>query len=271
MRGLDHVVHAVRDLGAAKARYESLGFTTTPPALHPWGTGNSLVQLDRSFVEILAVRQPERIAAPGEGEFSFGAFNQRFLARREGMSMLVFSTDDTEADIARWRAAGLDTYAPFGFSRSATLPGGGQVTVAFSLAFVTHPAMPDAAFFTCRQHHPEHFWKPQYQRHANGATRMRCAWLQAAEPHACAPFLAALFPQGRVVEQAGGIDLVLDHGVVAVRTPAALAGRFAGQPLPPAERGPAFAAITLERAPAAAGAAGAAVRATLAGLVVELA
>ena len=69
-RGLDHIVHAVHDLGAVQRQYAALGFTTTPPALHPWGTGNTLVQLDRSFVEILSVEEPSKIAAPAAGEFA---------------------------------------------------------------------------------------------------------------------------------------------------------------------------------------------------------
>jgi hypothetical protein len=263
-RGLDHAVHAVRDLAAVKAGYEALGFTTTPPAMHPWGTGNSLVQLDGSFVEILSVEEPERIAAAGPGEFSFGAFNRDFLARGDGMSMMVFSSADAAADRARWQEQGLETYALFDFSRRATLPGGEQVTVAFSLAFVTDPAMPRAAWFVCQQHHPEHFWKPEYQRHANGAARMGSVWMQAPDPARHGDFLARRFAEGRVVEADGGVDLVLPRGRVALRTPEALAARFPGAPLPPAGAGPAFAALAIE------GAGGPAQRHALAGLLVEL-
>lgn len=246
-RGLDHVVHAVRDLAAARSAYRALGFTTTPPALHPWGTGNSLVQLDRAFVEILSVEAPEKILPPAAGMFSFGQFNVDFLAAREGMSMLVFSSDDALADGRRWRDAGLATYAPFEFSRTATLPGGEQVTVAFSLSFVTDPGMPGVAWFVCQQHFPEHFWKAEYQRHGNGASRMRCVWMQAEEPASHAAFLAALFPgESSLSEVDGGLDLELGYGRVALRTPAALGARFPGQPLPPRAAGPVFAAVSVE-------------------------
>lgn len=266
-RGLDHAVHAVHDLEAARARYETLGFTTTPRALHPWGTGNSLVQLDRSFVEILGVESPDRIRGPGEGEFSFGDFNQRFLRVREGMSMLVFSSSDARADRERWLAAGLETYAPFDFSRSATLPGGEQVTVAFSLAFVTHPGMPCAAWFVCQQHHPEHFWKRDYQSHANGAASMRCVWVLAEDPDRYLPFLEALFPgEATVSGVAGGVDLVLGYGRVAVRTPVALARRFPELSLPAAGQGPAFVAVTMARAAGS----GELRRDTIDGLLVEI-
>ena len=126
--------------------------------------------------------------------------------------------------------------------------------VAFSLAFVTDPQMPDAVYFVCQQHHPENFWKPDYQRHDNGAASLQSVWLQSRDPGASARFLARLFPaQSRLVSEEGGMTLELEHGRVAVRTPAALASRFPGIELPPQERGPAFAAISVRRGAAARG------------------
>src|SRR5260370_27221624 len=83
--------------------------------------------------------------------------------------MRVFQSADARHDQAEFAVRGLETSEPFDFSRQAKLPDGSLKTVAFSLAFVTEPRMPDAAFFTCQQHAPEFFWKPDYQRHANGA------------------------------------------------------------------------------------------------------
>ena len=51
----------VDDLDAAQRFYERLGFTTTPRATHPFGTGNSLVQLRGNFIELLGVVEPENI------------------------------------------------------------------------------------------------------------------------------------------------------------------------------------------------------------------
>ena len=44
-RGLDHIVHAVRDLDAAAAFYRRLGFTVSARNRHPWGTHNHIIQL----------------------------------------------------------------------------------------------------------------------------------------------------------------------------------------------------------------------------------
>ena len=45
--GVDHAVALVRDLDAARARYERLGFTVAPRGIHPpeLGTGNHTVML----------------------------------------------------------------------------------------------------------------------------------------------------------------------------------------------------------------------------------
>ena len=60
-RGLDHVVHAVRDLDSAAELYRRLGFTVGARNRHAWGTHNRLVQFPGFFVELLAVEEPEKL------------------------------------------------------------------------------------------------------------------------------------------------------------------------------------------------------------------
>ena len=168
-RGIDHLVLCVRDLDAASAAYERLGFTLTPRASHDWGTDNRLVQVEGSFLEIIEVAYPEKLLPERDGHFNFGAFIHRYLRNREGFGMLVFETGNAEADRQEFAKAGLSEFERFDFERKATLPDGSKVTVGFSLAFVHRPEIPDAAFFVCQQHAPEYFWKPHFQKHKNGA------------------------------------------------------------------------------------------------------
>ena len=79
MSGLDHLVLAVADLDQARARYQAMGFTMTPKAQHPFGTGNSNIQLQGCFLEVLTVMAPEDIPAHGMTSFSFAAHNRDFL------------------------------------------------------------------------------------------------------------------------------------------------------------------------------------------------
>ena len=177
MKAINHLVLAGHDLEAMRSHYSDLGFTVTPRGQHPFGTGNSLIQLDGSYLELLAVTAAADVPEHRPGHFSFAAFNRDYLKRHDGFSMLVLDTADARADIETWRAAGLQTYALFDFSRNAKLADGRDITVSFSLAFVSHPAAPWLGLFACQHHTPEYFAQPRYLQHANGATRVQDVWI----------------------------------------------------------------------------------------------
>jgi hypothetical protein len=151
--------------------------------------------------------------------FSFGAHSKAFLdSVGNGMSGLVLTGGDAREEVETFRRAGLETYAPFDFERKATLPDGTQVTVAFSLAFVTSPAMPRIVFFTCHQRAPQYFWKPEFQTHANGAQRIAAVYTVAEDPAAHRAFFEGL--TGAVSEEtAGGLRLPCGDGELLVLTP----------------------------------------------------
>jgi hypothetical protein len=209
-RRIDHVVLAVRDLDAAANVFHGLGFTLTPRAAHEdrMGTSNRLAQFaGRSFIELLEVDRPRKLAPHDFSQsppfFSFGAHSLDFTAAREGISMLVFAGDDARADIATFTGAGIPTYAPFDFERPARLPDGQEVTVSFSLAFATSPHMPAIAFFVCQNRAPEHFWKPAFQTHENGAEGIEAVYLASRSPERDAAFIGSMFG-GAVTPFPGG-------------------------------------------------------------------
>jgi len=226
MRKFDHLVLAARNLDLQRDFYARLGFTLTPRAQHPFGTANSLVQLQGNFLELLGVADPTAIPAAGSDRFSFGAYNQAFLEKREGFSMLVLASKDAAADAAEFKRLGLDAYDLFKFGREATLPDGSKARVDFSLAFVTEPSMPEAVFFTCQQHAPQYFWRPEYQRHANGAIRIAEVVMSAGDPARYQGFFtrlmgdsAALSPEGLTFAAGGEQVTVLSHKSLARRYP----------------------------------------------------
>jgi catechol 2,3-dioxygenase-like lactoylglutathione lyase family enzyme len=230
-RTFDHAVICVSDLDRASATYRSLGFTLTPQGVHPFGTRNVLAQFaGRNFLELLAIGDLDAIVPHELPErFSFSAHNQDFLRQNgEGMSMLVFAGQDARADVEAFRAAGLDTFEPFDFGRTAKLPDGTLAQVAFSLAFVTNPQMPGMAFFTCQQRHaPELFWKPQYQRHANRAERLVEIVISAPEPMMFRDFFGRL-TGSQVIADADGARLSVgtQSDRISILTPQRLRRRF---------------------------------------------
>lgn len=238
MKGIDHLVLCVNDLALARDAYGAMGFTMTPAAQHPFGTENSLVQLDGSFLELLAIGDRDAITEHGTSRFSFAAFNRDFLADGEGFSMLVLDSEDARADCRDYAADGLVTYDPFDFSRSAGLPDGREVTVGFSLAFVSHPQMQRAGFFTCQQHAPEHFWKPEYQRHDNGAQKVGEVLLLADEPTRYEGFMSAFTGSREVVRGDGELQVTTARGAVTMLSPAAWQRHFPASYEPDLGQGP---------------------------------
>lgn len=232
-RGIDHIVQVVNDLEEAAARYRALGFTTTPAARHPFGTGNILVQFgNRSFIELLTVVDPAAIEEAGPGRFSFAAFNRDALSTHgEGGAMVVVRSRDAPADRAAFAAAGLPVFEPFGFERTATGPDGVARKVAFSLTFTADPAAPDVGIFACQSHYPENFWKPDFQRHDNGAHGIAGIVISTPRPDASADLWAAVTGAlPRPVD--GGLSFDTPDGDVTLLTPASIEARW-GISVPP--------------------------------------
>jgi hypothetical protein len=180
--GLDHIVHAVRDLDAAADIYRRAGFTVGARNRHPWGTHNRIVQLKNCFVEILTVAEPDKIVPHEARSFSFGAYHRDFLAEREGFSMLILNSSNAVEDARSFETAGIGGFEVFDFAREGAKPDGTPVKVAFSLAFAQDQASPDLRFAVCQHHFPENFWDPAFQTHANGTKAAPGAVMVADNP-----------------------------------------------------------------------------------------
>jgi hypothetical protein len=196
-------------------------------------------------LELLSIDAPHKIPPKVSGRFSFGAYNKRYAERREGMSMLVLQSDDARRDQTEFAESGLRTYAPFDFSRPATLPDGSQVTVSFSLAFVTEERMPEAAFFVCQQHAPEYFWKPEYQRHDNGATEVAEVVMIADDPESFREFFARLEGEDNVSAEGGALAVSTSQGRISMLTPEKFGARFPDAAIADAPETPHFAAYRI--------------------------
>ena len=243
-RGIDHAVVCVESLEQAKAEWEALGFTTTPIAKHPFGTVNSLVQLDGNFVELLAIGDHDAITESSATHLSFAAYNRDWMQDGEGMSMLVLEGHDSRADVAEFRSAGIKTFEPFDFERLATLPNGEKHTVGFSLAFAFAPEMPRAAFFTCHQHAPQYFWKSEYQRHNNGAKQIVETVMVDPEPVRRREFFAKLQDESSVSGTDDALRVKTARGCISVLSPADWEDRYPGVQVD-TTKGPVFAALVL--------------------------
>lgn len=226
-RDIDHLVLAVRDLNAARETYERLGFTLTPIAYHPFGTVNSLAQMNGSFLELLAVADPTAISEPSATRFSFGALARDYLKEREGLSMIALQSPNAAADRADFEKRGLPVYDPFRFERVAKGPDRTDRTVAFSLTATSDARVHgQAGFFTCQQHFPENFWRSEFQRHANGATHVESAVFVTRDPADFHEFLTHFTGQHDMLSTSLHVRFDLGQGSIDVLSPVAFEAYF---------------------------------------------
>jgi hypothetical protein len=235
-------VHALHDLDAAGEVYTRLGFTVGARNKHPWGTHNRIIQFPGVFIELLALGEMERIPPPRPRSLSFGAFTRDFLAKGEGLSMLVLEGKGAQADAEDFRKAGIGDFDVFDFEREGKRPDGSTVKVAFSLAFAEDKRAPDTGFFTCQQHYPENFWNPAFQQHANGVSGVAGVVFVAENPADHHVFLKAFAGVSDLKSTSSGITIETPRGEIQAMDPAAYRLHFAVEP-PDTSRGMRLAAI----------------------------
>jgi hypothetical protein len=221
----------VHDLDAACEFYRRLGFTVGARNRHPaaWGTENHIVQLPGFFVELLSIADAANISPHRPHFFSFGAFNRDFLARGEGLSMLVLESKDARADAAAFRVAGIGDFDVCDFERDARRPDGAVVKVAFSLAFA-HDQHAQAGFFTCQQHYPENFWNPAFQAHTNTTGEVVAVMLVAERPEDHRVFLSSFVGDRPVTATSSGLAVATPRGEIRVMDRLAFASHFGVEP-----------------------------------------
>jgi catechol 2,3-dioxygenase-like lactoylglutathione lyase family enzyme len=239
-RGLDHIVHAVRDLDAAADLYRRLGFTVGARNRHPWGTHNHIVQFPGFFIELLTLAEPDKLGSDG---FSilFGAYNRDFIQRSEGLSVLILESKDARVDESEFHAASILAVPTMRFEREGKRPDGATVKVGFSLTFAEDKAAPNIRFTTCQQHYPENFWNPAFQRHANSAAAIAGVVAVAERPERHARFFE-IFADGQSTMADGGFTIKTPRGVIDMLTPAVFTHRF-GVAAPNVSDGPRLAAL----------------------------
>jgi hypothetical protein len=229
-RGLDHIVHAVRDLDAAAELYRRLGFTVGARNRHAWGTHNHLIQLPGFFIELLAVVEPEKLNDEGGFPLLFGTFNRVFLKRHQGLSFMMLESRDAVADAAEFRAAGIAVSDALHFEREGRRPDGSAVKVGFSLAFARDAGAPEIGFAACRQHYPENFWNPAFQQHANTASSVAGAVMVAENPTDHHIFLSAFTGERELHAGSGAVTAPTPRGEIKIMDPAAYRTRFGTEP-----------------------------------------
>lgn len=248
MSGINHLVLAGHDLEAMRRSYAALGFTLAPSGQHPFGTGNTVIQLHGSYLELLTVTRPQDVVEPRGNAFSFSAFNRDYLARHEGFSMLVLDSKDAPADRERWASAGMKVFDPFTFERAAVLPSGEEIVIGFALAQTAIAEAPWLGVFACQHFRPDYYAQPRFLHHANGARRLADVWVTGEGSSELVPFFESFAGAKASRAEGGRTTIPTDAGTIVIAEPAVFEAIF-GEPPPHPEDGPHLGAFTVACAP----------------------
>jgi hypothetical protein len=232
--GIDHALVGVRDLEAARAAWQAMGFTVTPRGRHiGWGTANYCVMLHRGYVELLGILDP--------GQFTNNL--DKFLAGREGPMGLAFGSRDSERT-ARWLGGqGFHPDGPKDLARALELPSGDAMP-AFKLVHLPPAETPGIRAFFCQHLSPEIVRWPGYLLHANKAVALETVIAVADDPAALAEPYRRLFGAAAVTPEENVLKIATGQGELWFVTPDELA-RLYGNIEIPRQRAPWLAAMRI--------------------------
>jgi len=233
---IDHVViQAGLDLDQAQARYRRLGFQLTDRGHHSLGSSNHLAVFGDDYLELIGV-EPAKADIPG--------------ARWEhplGLAGLVFKTgnaDATWADLAR-REVPLEGDGPRDFHRPVSAAGQTLGDARFRTLRIRADLIPNGRVFFCQHETPELVWRPEWQRHPNGALGIAEYAYVTTDPQASAALLEQAFGPEAVQAVQDGVAVTAGRSTILYLTPAGIQARFGVDASPLLANGERAAALTL--------------------------
>jgi hypothetical protein len=182
---VDHVGYFVRDLDAAGAQLERLGFRVSATniqtnadasgALKPSGTSNRLAKLKYGFLEMLAATHDTPLAEQ---------FKQQ-IARYSGLQLIAFSAADMRRERARLVEAGFAMQEVVELKRrDRTLAG--EPEVHFSVLRPQPDVMAEGRIQWVRPNTPDTVWRPETITTENGAEGLTDTLICVENPEAVA-------------------------------------------------------------------------------------
>jgi catechol 2,3-dioxygenase-like lactoylglutathione lyase family enzyme len=161
IRGIDHVVLVVRDLDGARDTFERMGFTVTPRGHHTIGSQNHCVMFGRDYIELLT--------SPAENPHPSRQYYTEFARAGDGLAGIALSSTSAKGAYTELLWAGFQPGDVLEFSRPVGLPEGTR-EARFRVVQPRTGSTPGGRVFVCEHLARDVVWRPEYQRHANGAT-----------------------------------------------------------------------------------------------------
>jgi hypothetical protein len=211
---LDHAVVNVRDqMDRAVEIYRRLGFHMTERGYHTLGSINHLAVLEHDYIELIG--------------FEPNAANVRadILRYPCGLNALVFGMSEANSVYAALQNSDVPAEPPVAFSRPVAVDGGNQ-DARFQTVRLAKDTVPGGRVYFCQHLTPELVWRPEWQRHANGAVALTRAVLVSADPPRAVAIFKRMFGDPVVSTDRNGAIISCKRFRIEVVPPDGLAGAF---------------------------------------------
>jgi glyoxalase-like protein len=157
---LDHVaINVLYQVDRAEEAFRNLGFRLTERGYHTLGSINHLMIFGTDYLELVGLPVGSQSSRPGRLEIATAPL---------GLNGLVFKTSDVDETYAHLQDIGMAGDAPISFSRPVELPDG-TVDACFRTVQVHGDVFSGGRVYFCEHSTPELVWRPEWQKHRNGA------------------------------------------------------------------------------------------------------
>ena len=228
---IDHLVLDVgEDLDAAAEAFRALGFDLTARGHHTLGSSNHLAMFATNYLELLSPGRPG------------GTVRQELLGFPSGLNGLVFATADADARYRDLQARGIGVREPQSFARPVTLADGATHDARFRTTHLNREEVPFGRLYFCQHFTRELVWRPEWQRHPNGAQEISRLVISADNPDAVAALLTRMFADVPAGDPARGLRFAAGGAAIEIVSHATIAALL-GNAAPDAAGRSAFLAL----------------------------
>lgn len=211
---IDHVVCFVDDAKRAGDLLADIGFTVTPlSVMRGVGVANRLVLLKppsagtANFIELMSIVDESKLPESLKPHLVGG----------RGYRWMVLSGPDAAVTFEQLHRQGYPFAPPIPVERDWALPSGELLHLAFNVMMPIEAPIP---FNFCAYRTLQHYLRPEFLSHANGAQTLSAIFCQSEQPAECLGYFEALFGCSRR-PLGGGLYAVTPNRIdLIVGTPA---------------------------------------------------
>lgn len=214
--GLDHIVIMVhRDLDAAAAQYEAMGFDLTPRGHHSLGSSNNLAIFQNNYLELLGFEKGKELKRP------------ELMEAPRGLTAVVWRCPDLDAVVNRLDETGLKIEDPTHFVRPVDTSDG-SFDAAFAVINFPKKGFAEGRSFFCHHKTRHLVWREEWQGHANTVLDISEYVFAGGEPTETLAMFDTFFGPGVMKPVDGGMAIDASEAQVLALSADAAKARFGG-------------------------------------------